>query len=256
MTAASELVLVEVDGPVGILRLNRPEKLNAINVAMAVRLAGRLEAFDRDDSIRAIVLGSSTERAFSSGADMHERLSQMESADASGAETAMEAGARLLTVASSVHKPTIGVIEGYCYGGGLWLALSLDLLIAAESARFKNPGVELGIATGAVKLHGVLGPAVAKEFIMTAEVIDAATAQNIGLVNHAVPAGEAWPKAIDIAHRISRNSPLAVAAVKRLVNEAAENAELVAREVEVREALRASGQFANRYRDAVNEKLG
>jgi enoyl-CoA hydratase len=253
---SEDLVCVEIDGPIGIVRLNRPQKLNALNAPLATALAGQLDAFEADASILVVVVGGSTERAFSAGADMREQLDQMEGGKTVHGETIMQATMRLLATAASMKKPTIGVVEGYCYGAGLLLALSLDILVASETALFKNPGVELGSAVGVVKLHSMLGPSAAKEFIMTSDAIDGVEAHRIGLINHVTSGKEAWPKGLGIARRIARNSPEAVAAVKRLVDEAAANADVSALEVEIRKDLRDSNKFASRYRDAVEQKLG
>ncbi|MDE3077075.1 MAG: enoyl-CoA hydratase/isomerase family protein, partial [Chloroflexota bacterium] len=204
-------MLVERRDRVGLLILNRPTKLNAMTTEMMLSLEDALSAFDEDEGIGAVVITGAGERAFSSGRDLGEETG----------EASLAPGQRRPRGPASFgacRKPTIAAIRGFCYGGGALLALGCDIRIAAEDARFKFPGASYGLAAGAAQLPAIVGSAMAKELLFTADVIDAAEALRIGLVNHVVAAAELFDYALAMAARIAANSPEALIGMKEIVD--------------------------------------
>ena len=248
----TETVIIETDGPVGIVKLNRPEKRNALNSELASGIADAIEAFEADDRIRAIVIGGSTDRAFCAGADMSEAVERMDSG--SGGARSQAIG-RLFQAVAAARKPLIGAIEGYCYGGGAQLATLLDIRLCSENAAFRFPGAEYGLVVAGSSLPRIVGPAMAKELIFTADVIDAAEAGRIGFVNH-VYVGEVWPAALALAHRIAANSPGAVQSSKQVIDRATDNAAAIELESQLNRELRSSPEHHDRFRSATHRVTG
>ena len=243
-----ETVIVETDGPVGIVMLNRPEKRNALNSELANGIAEAIAAFEADEQIRAIVIGGSSDRAFCAGADMSEAIGRMDSG-AGGARS--QAIGRLFQTLAAARKPLIGAIEGYCYGGGAQLATLLDIRLCSDNATFRFPGAEYGLVVAGSSLPRIVGPAMAKELIFTADIIDAAEAGRIGFVNH-VYVGEVWPAAIALAHRIAANSPAAVQSSKQVIDQATDNATAIELENQLNRDLRSSQEHQDRFRSATH----
>lgn len=241
------VVVVATDGPVGIIKLNRPEKRNALNAAVSNGIADALEAFEADDQIRAIVIGGSTERSFCAGADMSEAVGRMDSGEG-GARS--QATGRMFATLAAARKPLIGAIEGYCYGGGAQLACLLDIRYGAENATFRFPGAEYGLVVGGSSLPRIVGPALAKELILSADVFDAREAERIRFVNRVFPTGEVWPAAIALGHRIAANSPGAVQSSKETINRATDNSPAIDLENRLNQELRHSPEHGERFRSA------
>ena len=184
----TDQLLVETAGPVGWITFNNPAKHNALSVAMWRALPGALDRLEGDAAVRVIVLKGAGERAFVSGADISEFASLRASADAVAAydELAEGATARLRTA----DRPTVAMIRGYCMGGGLGLAIACDMRIASAGSQFAIPAARLGVGyrVGSLKLlTDLVGPAFAKEILITARRFDAGEAERIGLVNKSVP---------------------------------------------------------------------
>ena len=150
-------VLVERRGPVGLVTLNRPEKLNALNTALVTQLEQALRELDADDAVGAIVVTGAGERAFSAGGDMSEQIASLE------ADTQAVVRVSASSLVREVRKPTIAAIRGYCFGGGALMAIEFDIRIAAEDARFKFHGASYGRAPGGAVLPRIIGDAKAKE---------------------------------------------------------------------------------------------
>lgn len=209
------------DGPIGWIVFNNPARRNAVSVEMWEALAEIVDAYAKDDSIRVIVARGAGGKAFVSGADISEfeqRRSSPESTEAY--RRISERGSEALRL---VGKPTIAMIEGFCIGGGVSLALSCDLRIAAESARFGVPAARLGLGyelPGVQKLVDVVGPAFAKEIFYTARQFDSREALAMGLINRAVPDEELERHVAEYAAMIAANAPLTVASIKTIVGEA------------------------------------
>ena len=213
-------VLVERDEArrVALLRLNRPKQLNALNGAVMDELCSALEELDRDEAIRAMVVTGS-ERAFAAGADIGEM--------AGATPIDMLRGNRIAQWdrVRRVSKPVIAAVAGWCLGGGCELAMALDLIVAAESARFGQPEINLGVIPGAggtQRLTRAVGKSTAMEMILTGEPIDAREAHRLGLVARVVPNELLVEDALALAAKIATRSPLALRLAKEAVNAAYE----------------------------------
>jgi enoyl-CoA hydratase len=214
-----ETLLVETDGGVALVRLNRPQALNALNAAMLADLAAMLDEAEADPSVGCVVITGS-DRAFAAGADIKEM------ADKSYAE--MFLGDVFAPVArrfDAFRKPVIAAVAGHALGGGCELAMMCDLIIAADTARFGQPEINLGIVPGiggTQRLTRAVGKAKAMDLVLTGRVMDAAEAERSGLVARVVPAERLLDEALDAARKIAALSPLAVAMAKELVDTAQE----------------------------------
>jgi len=203
-------ILTETEGHVALVRLNRPQALNALSSALMTELADALEAFDADDAIRAIVL-TGNDRAFAAGAD----IKQMADSAANGIFQQLRPGhwERIRTI----RKPLIAAVSGYCLGGGNELAMTCDLIVAAESASFGQPEINIGIIPGAggtQRLTHALGKARAMEIVLTGRPITAREAHAAGLITKVVPNEACLDEAKALAREIASKPPLAVQLAK------------------------------------------
>ncbi len=210
-------ILVSIEGRIATITLNRPEKLNALDPDMLGGLEDALERIDADVECRVVVLEAAGERAFSAGADIN-AWSALEPLDMG--RLWGRRGHRLFDRLAGLRQPTIAVIGGIAFGGGLELAMACDLRVASETATFALP--EVGIATlpgwgGTGRLPALVGPARAKQMIFTGARVDAATAERWGLVNECVPAAELHDRALALAAEIAAKAPLSVQAAKQAV---------------------------------------
>ena len=250
---AGETVLCERDGPAAIVRLNRPEKHNAMNRELNAALAQVFEELEADETVLAIVLTGAGERAFCAGADMKERTEVMDRpASAEGAPR----GASGVAAVTRATKPVIGAINGYAYGGGAHLAVSCDFRLASATATFRFVGASYGLVVGGTQLARIVGPAMAKELLFTAKVIDAREAERIGLVNHVYRPEELLPAAVAMAKQIATNSPAAVRWAKRVVDASTVIEKGVEAEAQADRELRASAEHATRFREAAERIVG
>jgi enoyl-CoA hydratase/carnithine racemase len=213
-------ILSRKEGRVGYLTFSNPERHNAVSLAMWEQAGDALDAFAGDGGIGVVVLTGAGSKAFVSGAD----ISKFE--DERGSEAAVKRySAAVERVYAAVHefpKPTIARIRGYCIGGGLGLAVSCDIRIATDSARFAMPAAKLGLGydlAGMRRFVQVLGPSFTKEMFYTARQFDAAEARVMGLVNRTVADAEIESFTRDYAEMIAANAPLTIAAVKFIVGE-------------------------------------
>ncbi len=214
MTTES-LILTSVADGVGTMRLNRPEKRNAINSAVAWSMHQAMAQLDADDSVIVIVVEGSG-GSFCAGADMTEALAEFE-ANERRFNPAAQATAR---VAAS-PKPTIGAIDGPAYGAGALLAAGCDIRIITERSRFRFPGTDYGLVVGARVLPQIVGGPIAKELLFTSRVVEAEEAVRIGLANRMVADAEALSAAVaELAQQIAQGSPLSLGWTKRVVNAA------------------------------------
>lgn len=213
-----QYILVERDEHVGIVRLNRPEQLNALNFQLVRELGDALETFDRDETIGCIVITGAGEKAFAAGADIKEM------ADKSPVEMMIggfEAWERL----RHIHTPLIAAVNGYALGGGCELALHCDMIVASENARFGQPEVAIGIIPGAggtQRLARTLGKYRTMEMVLTGAQVSAQELANHGLVNRVVPKGEHLTEAIKLAKTVAAQAPIAVRLAKEAVQAAFE----------------------------------
>lgn len=214
------LILVERDEErrVALLRFNRPKQLNALNGQVMDELCSALEALDRDDAIRVLVV-TGNERAFAAGADIGEM------AGASPIDMLRTNRIAQWDRVRRIGKPVIAAVAGWCLGGGCELAMALDLIVAAESARFGQPEVNIGVIPGAggtQRLTRAVGKSVAMEMILSGEPIDAREAHRLRLVARVVPNELLVEDAMDLAAKIATKSPLALRLAKEAVNAAYE----------------------------------
>src|SRR5258706_2665033 len=180
-------ILVTIDGPVGVVTLNRPKALNALNGELLKELVAALEAWDRDDAVRCIVLTGS-DRAFAAGADIKEMAPQSYM-DMFKSNFFAEANDRI----AAVRKPMIAAVAGWALGGGCELAMLCDVIIAAETAKFGQPEINLGVMPGiggTQRLPRAVGKAKAMDMVLTARMMDAAEAERAGLGFRVVAAGK------------------------------------------------------------------
>jgi len=214
------LVLVETRGRVGLLTLNRPQALNALNDALMDELGTALLAFDADDDIGAIVITGS-EKAFAAGADIG-AMKDLSYADVYRSDFIT----RNWETIRRVRKPVIAAVSGYALGGGCELAMMCDIIIAADNARFGQPEIKLGIIPGAggtQRLPRAVGKAKAMDLALTARMMDAVEAERAGLVSRVVPADKTLDEAIEAATVIASMSLPSVIMAKECVNRAYES---------------------------------
>ncbi|WP_330254152.1 crotonase/enoyl-CoA hydratase family protein [Nocardia sp. NBC_00565] len=215
MTAATETgALVERKGNVVLITINRPEARNAVNAAVSTAVGDALVEAENDPEIRVIVITGAGDKSFCAGADL-KAISRGEGVFAPGNEHWGFAG----FVRHVVSKPTIAAVNGTALGGGTELALSADLIVAAESASFGLPEVKRGLLAGAggvFRLPAQIPQRLAMEMILTGDPISAATAREYGLINQIVPDGTVVEAALALAERIAVNAPLSVQASKRI----------------------------------------
>ncbi len=216
---AYETLIVEIEDYTCLIRLNRPEALNALNTRLMQELAEALTAADRNDKIRCIVVTGS-EKAFAAGADVREMVEK------GFAETFGEDlfGPQSEAIAR-IRKPMIAAVSGYCLGGGCELAMMCDFIIAADTAKFGQPEINLGIVAGmggTQRLTRAVGKAKAMDMNLTGRFMDAAEAERSGLVSRVVPAKSLLEEAMSAAKKISEKSILTVMTVKEAVNRAQE----------------------------------
>lgn len=206
------LVITETTGAVGLIRLNRPEALNALSPAMLDAVASAFDAFDRAPDVRVIVLTGS-ERVFAAGADI-KAMAEASAMDMVRLDT-LQYWKRM----QSVSKPVIAAVSGYAFGGGCELAMQCDLIVASDTAQFAQSEIRVGIMPGAggtQRLAKAIGPYRAMEMVLTGEPITAEAAWQYGLVNRVVPVERYLDEALELARLIASRPPVAV----RLAREA------------------------------------
>jgi enoyl-CoA hydratase len=213
-----ETIIVETRGRVGIIRLNRPQALNALNSALNGELARAIAAFDADDGIGCVLLTGS-EKAFAAGADIKEMAGQ------SAVDMFMGDFAGAWHATANARKPVIAAVAGFALGGGCELALQCDLIIAADTAKFGQPEIKLGVIPGiggTQRMTRAIGKAKAMDMILTGRMMDAAEAERAGLVARVVPAASLMDEAVKVAETIAAMSLPALIAAKETVNRAFE----------------------------------
>ena len=216
---AYKTLIVEIDDSVALIRLNRPDALNALNSALMAELAQALTAADNNDHVRCIVLTGS-EKAFAAGADVREMADKSFVDVFANDLFGPDADAIL-----RVRKPIIAAVSGFALGGGCELAMMCDFIIASDTAKFGQPEINLGIVAGlggTQRLTRFVGKSKSMDMHLTGRLMDAAEAERSGLVSRVVPAGALIEEALKIARKIADKSALAVMAVKEAVNRAQE----------------------------------
>jgi len=205
---------------IGVITLNRPDALNALNMELLTELDSLLEEIRKDEKIRVVVIMGAG-RAFSVGADLREA----EKLDEAGVHNFVQTGQRVFDKIENFDKPVIAALNGFTLGGGLELALACDVRIASEAARIGNPEVAVGLIPawgGTLRLPKIIGRGKAAELILTGGQIDAKEAERIGLVNKTVSADELNSTVMWTAGTIATKAPIAVRAAKKIVAKAVE----------------------------------
>lgn len=241
-------MLADIEGGIGTITINQPEKRNAMSVEMWDGLAAILDAFEADPAVRVCVLQGAGERAFISGADISQFDRLRNSADAQREYARLTTAGRAKLAA--FPKPVIAKIRGFCLGGGLGVAMQADLRLAAEDAQFGIPAAKLGIAYGfevTRRLIALVGPAEAQLLLMTGERIPTVEARRIGLVNRVFPVEELDAAVAQIAGVIAANAPLSVRAAKLIVAQATHDPDR--RDMEAVEAVIAACFDSADYRE-------
>lgn len=211
-------IISEKREKVGLITLNRPKAMNALDGALMTELLNALSAFDADEEIGAIVIAGS-ERVFAAGAD----ISQM--AKMSAVEMVKGSFVELFDEISEIKKPLIAAVSGFALGGGCELAMSCDMIIASEKAKFGQPEINLGVIPGAggtQRLTRAVGKAIAMEMVLNNRTLSAQEALAFGLINHVYPVDEYLDRALKLASRVAKRAPLALRQGKAAVNKSFE----------------------------------
>jgi enoyl-CoA hydratase len=216
---ALENVLIEKRGRIAIVTVNRPDKLNALNIATRNDILEAFEQLAHDDEIRVVVITGAGEKAFIAGADINEFAGMT-----AIKQRAVMKGRRAFDSVEDFPKPVIAMINGFALGGGCELAMSCDIRIASTKAKLGQPEIKLGIIPGGggtQRLTRLVGEGKAMELILTGDMISAEEAQRLGLVNYVVAPEELEAKTIELANKIAEMSPVALAMAKAAVKNSA-----------------------------------
>jgi enoyl-CoA hydratase len=214
-------IIYEKSERTATITINRPEVLNALNEDTILEILSRLEDAKKDKTIRVIVITGAGERAFSAGAD----IKMIRDMDSSKARDVSRLGHKLCDTIEKLGKPVIAAINGYALGGGLELAMACDIRIASENARLGQTEINLGLVPGwggTQRLPRFVGKAVAKEMVFMGKIIDAKTAERLGLVNAVVPPDQLRSVVRELAKQIAGKPPVSIKLVKELINSSLE----------------------------------
>lgn len=219
--ATYETLLVACDGPVATVTLNRPAVLNALSAQVFSDLEAIFTTLAADAYVRVILLTGAGEKAFAAGAD----IAELATTDAASGERLALRGQVVFRLIETCGKPVVACVNGFALGGGCELALACTLRLASETARLGQPEVKLGLLPGyggTQRLPRLVGRSAALKLLLTGEMISAAEALRIGLVDEVVPAGDLLPRARSLAISIAAQAPLAVAACLEAVDQGLE----------------------------------
>ena len=212
----SSNVTVSVDGTVGVLTLNRPDVLNALNRELMQELVVELERMDRDDAVKVLVI-TGNDKAFAAGADIREM------ADESAVSLLLKRQFDVWDRIGGIAKPIIAAVSGYVLGGGCELMMNCDLVVASDTARFGQPEIRIGVMPGAggtQRLTRAVGQRKAMELLLTGDTMLAEEALRCGLINKVAPVELYLEEALKLARRIASQPPLAVSLIKQAVRKA------------------------------------
>jgi enoyl-CoA hydratase len=214
MTAPDTLLIERPSADIVVFRINRPQVRNALNLDVRVRLAEGITHYSSDPNIRCVIVTGS-DQAFAAGADIAEM------ADMGPVETMARNVQKYWRAISDCPKPLIAAVEGFALGGGLELALCADIIVAGEGARLGLPEVKVGILPGGggtQKLARLVGRQRAMLLLMTGKMFSAAEALSMGVISEVAPAGQALPRALEIAREIASMPPISIQQIKEIVN--------------------------------------
>ncbi len=209
-------IIVEIKEKVGIVKINRPDALNALNAETLLELCQVISKLNEDERVRIVII-TGEGKAFVAGAD----IAQMKDMSAIQAKEFSHLGQSVFYQISAQEKPVIAAINGFALGGGCELALACDIRIASDKAKLGQPEVNLGVIPGFAgtwRLSRLVGIAKAKELIFTGDIIDAQTAYSLGLVNQVVPADQLMTACMELASKIASRGPTAVRMAKSVIN--------------------------------------
>lgn len=215
---AFKAIILEKHGRVGLIRINRPKAMNALDRTVMTELTEALHEYDGDESIGAIVI-TGDERAFAAGADIKEM------AAAGAVDMLLSEPIELWDRVAEIRKPLVAAVSGWCLGGGCELAMACDMIVASETAVFGQPEINLGVIPGAggtQRLTRAVGKATAMEMVLNDRRLDAQEALRLGLINRVVPRERYLEEALTLAAEIAERAPLALRIGKELVNQAFE----------------------------------
>jgi len=210
-----ETITVEKRGAVAILKINRPDKLNALNSQVHEEGVSALDELRNDDEVRVLVITGAGEKSFIAGADISEFADRTPVTQRNTFH-----GRTLFNVIDSFPKPVIAMVNGFCLGGGNELALACDLRVCSPNAKFSQPEINLGLMPGGggtQRLTRLIGEGRSMEIMLTGDMIDAETAYKFGLVNHIYDTSELEPKTIELANKIAEKAPIALQLCKEAV---------------------------------------
>jgi len=210
-----EFIVIEIIGKVGLVKLNRPESYNALNLQLLSELMESLTELDERDDIGAIVI-TGDEKSFAAGAD----ISSM--AKATKDEIRKSKFIPTFSLIREIKKPIIAAVSGYCLGGGLELAMSCDMIISSSKSKFGQPEINLGIIPGAggtQRLTRAVGKVIAMEMILNNRTLKAEEAFSMGLINAVYPVEYYLEKGLSLAQEIASRAPVAIQAAKRAINQ-------------------------------------
>jgi enoyl-CoA hydratase len=210
-----ELILTETRGRVGLITLNRPQTMNALNNDLMRELMDALEAFDRNEAVGAMVI-TGNEKAFAAGADIKEM------ADKSSEQMMDRDHVAVFGRIRTTRKPVIAAVSGWALGAGCEVALSCDMIVASETAKFGQPEVNIGVIPGAggtQRLPRAVGKVIAMEMILNDRRLSAQEAYQFGMVNRVVPVENYLGEALKLAEEIAARAPVAVQAAKKMINQ-------------------------------------
>lgn len=222
----TDKMIAEVEDGIGWVVFNNPERRNAVSVEMQQALPVIFEAFQKDDSVRVVVMRGAGEKAFVSGADISQFEERRSSPEAVAEYERM--GERSTQKMLALDKPLIAMIRGFCMGGGLLTAMRADIRIASEDAQFGIPAAKLGLGYGYSRIRplvDLVGPANANEILFSGRRFAAEEALRMGLINRVVPVAELEPAVRELAKTIGENAPLTVKATKAIIREAVKDRE-------------------------------
>ena len=211
-------ILTETRGRVGLVTLNRPGAMNALNNTLTRELMDALEAFDNDDAVGAMVI-TGNQKAFAAGADIKEM------ADKTVREMYDNDPIANFGRIRAIRKPVIAAVSGWALGGGCEIAMSCDMIVASETAKFGQPEITIGVIPGAggtQRLTRAVGKAIAMEMILNNRTLSAAEALQFGLINRIVPAEAYLDEALKLAEEVASRAPAAIRSAKKMINQAYE----------------------------------
>lgn len=214
---ADEILIERID-QIGVIRLNRPDKLNALNMATMEKLVDALERFDAEDQVRCMLLAGN-ERAFAAGADINEM------ADAGMVEMYYRNQFARWERIKRVQKPIVAAVSGYALGGGCELMMHCDIIVASETARFGQPEINIGVMPGAggtQRMARAVGKAVAMDVVLTGRFLTAQEAQALGLISRVVPREHFFEEALRVCRELCEKAPIALRLAKEAVLKAFE----------------------------------